>query len=104
MKFYEKGNKKAFESQIVFISLASKKKKMDLASTTKFVFAFASKLPMSVCVCRRTKMGRFLSNLFLNLWSVCVCFAVDTSFFCLLRVSKKVLFSVHITILRLNTG
>lgn len=49
MKFYEKGNKKAFESQIVFISLASKK--MDLASTTKFVFAFASKLPMSVCLC-----------------------------------------------------
>lgn len=68
---------------------------MDLASTTKFVFAFASKLPMSVCVCvcRRTKMGRFLSNLFLNLWSVCVfvffCFAVDTSFFVFFGLVKK---------------
>lgn len=71
MKFYEKGNKKHLNHRL-FLSLLPRIKNGSRINNKICIRFCVETAYECVCVCRRTKMGRFLSNLFLNLWSVCV--------------------------------
>lgn len=69
--FFMKKETKNYLNHRLFLSLLPRKKKSESRINNNVCFRFCVETAYE-CVCRRTKRGRFLSNLFLNLWSVCV--------------------------------